>query len=77
MLELVCTSHSPLLLSVTPTERDQGRRFYDAIEKVHQFIVSYDPELIVLFAPDHFNGPLGQMRSMKRRPSTVNAGIEP
>jgi 2,3-dihydroxyphenylpropionate 1,2-dioxygenase len=56
MLELVCTSHSPLLLSVTPTERDQGRRFYDAIEKVHQFIVSYDPELIVLFAPDHFNG---------------------
>ncbi len=56
MLELICTSHSPLLLNEAPSEEEQGRKFFAMIEKAHRFIKSYDPELIVIFAPDHFNG---------------------
>ena len=56
MLRLICTSHSPLLLSVKPTKEEQGYQFYAGIEKAQEYIDAYDPEMIVLFAPDHFNG---------------------
>jgi len=56
MLRLICTSHSPLLLNVKPTKEEQGHQFYAAIEQAQQHIKAYDPEIIVLFAPDHFNG---------------------
>lgn len=56
MMRLVCTSHSPLLLSVTPADRQRGEEFFAAIERVRRSIEAWQPELVVIFAPDHFNG---------------------
>jgi len=55
-MQLICTSHSPLLLSVTPRDRKSAEDFFTAIEEAHRDVIAYDPELIVIFAPDHFNG---------------------
>jgi 2,3-dihydroxyphenylpropionate 1,2-dioxygenase len=55
-MQLVCTSHSPLLLSVTPQAKQLAEGFFAAVEEVHRDVIAYDPELVVLFAPDHFNG---------------------
>lgn len=54
-LALVCTSHSPLLEFNDPppevrTEVDR------AFGQARQFIEDYDPDLVVSFAPDHYNG---------------------
>ncbi len=56
MIRVLCTSHSPLLLSVAPREKRLADEFFAAIEQAHRRIVDYDPEVIVLFGPDHFNG---------------------
>jgi 2,3-dihydroxyphenylpropionate 1,2-dioxygenase len=52
-MRLVCLSHSPLLLSV-PSRLCEG--FFAAVDALHREIVSAEPEVIVVFAPDHFNG---------------------
>ncbi|KAB7624080.1 3-carboxyethylcatechol 2,3-dioxygenase [Alkalilimnicola sp. S0819] len=52
---LQCLSHTPLLglHDPAPTVVDEVERYLDgARERVRAF----DPELVVLFAPDHFNG---------------------
>ncbi|HVB79590.1 MAG TPA: 3-carboxyethylcatechol 2,3-dioxygenase [Candidatus Binataceae bacterium] len=49
-------SHSPLLLSVTPRDRRLGEGFFAAIDVARRAIESFRPELVVIFAPDHFNG---------------------
>lgn len=54
-LALCCMSHSPLLnLPGPPPELldDIG----GALGRVRDFVADYDPELVVLFAPDHYNG---------------------
>lgn len=56
MLKVICASHSPLLLHVEPIESVKGEKFFEAAERAHQLVVDYDPELVVVFAPDHFNG---------------------
>jgi 2,3-dihydroxyphenylpropionate 1,2-dioxygenase len=52
-VQLVCLSHSPLLLSV-PSRSGEG--YFVAIDALRREIAAYDPEVIVIFAPDHFNG---------------------
>ena len=51
---LVCMSHSPLLEDTEPPEEVQnGRR---AAFAVAQFVKDFDPDLVVNFGPDHYNG---------------------
>lgn len=54
-LALITTSHSPLMAY---TELDEARqtRVDDAFATARSFIADFAPELVVLFAPDHFNG---------------------
>src|SRR3954451_22040379 len=52
---LVCTSHSPLMNYVEPGPgvRAEVDRAFD---EARRFIVDFDPELVVIFGPDHYNG---------------------
>ena len=54
-LRVACLSHTPLRGMLDPhssvvDEIDQ------VLERIRQRIASFDPELVILFAPDHFNG---------------------
>lgn len=54
-LATVCMSHSPLLEFAEPpaevVESVQG-----AFDRVRTFVKDYDPDLVINFAPDHYNG---------------------
>src|ERR1700758_2364857 len=54
-LALCCMSHSPLLNLPGPSQDlldDVGA----AIAQARAFVEDYDPELVVIFSPDHYNG---------------------
>src|SRR6478609_7964940 len=54
-LALIAMSHSPLLeLSQPPAELTEDVE--TAFAAARKFIVEYDPELVVVFGPDHYNG---------------------
>ena len=54
-LALVAMSHSPLLeLSQPPAEL--AADVETAFDAARKFIAEYDPELVVVFGPDHYNG---------------------
>src|SRR3569833_2796482 len=54
-LALCCMSHSPLLdLSEHPAELTA--EVDEALEQARTFVQDYDPDLVVLFTPDHYNG---------------------
>ena len=54
-LALVAMSHSPLLeLSQPPAEL--AADVETAFAAARQFVADYDPELVVVFGPDHYNG---------------------
>jgi 2,3-dihydroxyphenylpropionate 1,2-dioxygenase len=54
-LGLCCLSHSPLMeFSQPPT--DTRARVDRALADARAFVREYDPELVVIFAPDHYNG---------------------
>jgi 2,3-dihydroxyphenylpropionate 1,2-dioxygenase len=48
-------SHSPLLNLPGPS-RDLLDEIEDAIGRARAFVEDYDPELVVIFSPDHYNG---------------------
>lgn len=48
-------SHSPLIGKNDP-EPDVLTRVGEAVTAAREFIQAFDPELVVLFAPDHYNG---------------------
>ncbi|WP_063043878.1 3-carboxyethylcatechol 2,3-dioxygenase [Nocardia pseudovaccinii] len=48
-------SHSPLIGKNDP-EPDVLARVDQAVETAREFIRDFDPELVVLYAPDHYNG---------------------
>ena len=53
----ICASHSPLMLVDMPdSQPGRQRRFHDAIAEAKLQVDRFDPELVVVFAPDHFNG---------------------
>jgi len=54
-LALCCMSHSPLLdLSEHPAELTADVDL--ALQRARTFVQDYDPDLVVLFTPDHYNG---------------------
>lgn len=52
---LVCTSHSPLMNFSDPAPGVRARVDV-AFEQARRFIDRFEPDLVVLFAPDHYNG---------------------
>src|ERR1700724_3812828 len=54
-LALCCMSHSPLLNLPGPSQ-DLLDDIDTALAQARKFVESFDPELIVIFAPDHYNG---------------------
>ena len=54
-LALCCMSHSPLL---DITEQDPGieHDVHAALSTARKFAVEFDPDVVVAFVPDHFNG---------------------
>src|SRR6476646_8423367 len=54
-LALCCMSHSPLLNLPGPSQ-DLLDDVETALAAARDFVAAYDPELVVIFAPDHYNG---------------------
>jgi 2,3-dihydroxyphenylpropionate 1,2-dioxygenase len=54
-LALCCMSHSPLL---DITEQDSGiaHDVHDTLSVARKFAAEFDPDVVVVFVPDHFNG---------------------
>ncbi|WP_151548897.1 MULTISPECIES: 3-carboxyethylcatechol 2,3-dioxygenase [Corynebacterium] len=53
--QLLAMSHSPLLNVLEPP-KDVLEELHNAFEQARNYVKSYDPELVVLFWPDHYNG---------------------
>ena len=52
----VCASHSPLMMTgIEESSAGAHRSFFDAIRAAADRVKAFDPELVVLFSPDHFN----------------------
>ncbi|MFI9537790.1 3-carboxyethylcatechol 2,3-dioxygenase [Nocardia fusca] len=54
-LAVCCVSHSPLLELPGPGP-DLRAEVGTALDQARDFVRDFDPELVVLFAPDHYNG---------------------
>ncbi|MHA6793093.1 3-carboxyethylcatechol 2,3-dioxygenase [Pseudonocardia bannensis] len=54
-LALCTTSHTPLMGRAEPAPEAAGR-VEAAFDRARAFIGDYDPELVVIFGPDHYNG---------------------
>jgi 2,3-dihydroxyphenylpropionate 1,2-dioxygenase len=54
-LAVCCLSHSPLIGKNDPPA-DIRREVDEAIDQARRFVEAFDPELVVLFGPDHLNG---------------------
>jgi 2,3-dihydroxyphenylpropionate 1,2-dioxygenase len=52
---LVGLSHSPLVGKNDPAP-EVVRRVNDAVDRAKAFIAAFAPDLVVLYAPDHYNG---------------------
>ena len=52
----VCLSHPPSKGMWPCGDKDAEPLFDAALAEAHRWIVAYDPELIVVFGPDHFQG---------------------
>ena len=57
---LCALSHSPLLGTIDPAP-DIGGAVDEALGTARKFIADFDPELVVAFAPDHYNGFLHEV----------------
>lgn len=54
-VKLICVSHSPMMDFIHPAP-DVEAAARGAFATLAQEVKAYDPELVVVFAPDHFNG---------------------
>lgn len=52
---LLCMSHSPLLEHTNPPAEVKAA-VEEAFEKARAFVKDFDPDLIINFGPDHYNG---------------------
>ena len=57
-VRMVCMSHSPLMLvpEMKPREGDAEQGFYAALQTHAEALRKWGTQLVILFAPDHFNG---------------------
>lgn len=54
-LALCCVSHSPLL-DLCEHDPDLTADVGTALAQAREFVAAYDPDVVVLFTPDHYNG---------------------
>lgn len=54
-LALVAMSHSPLLDYVQPVP-EVAQELTGVFDRARAFVTEFDPELVITFAPDHYNG---------------------
>lgn len=55
-IRLICASHTPMMEFIHPAADDVEERARAAFAELAREVADFDPELIVMFAPDHFNG---------------------
>src|SRR3569833_174382 len=54
-LAVCCMSHRPLLNLPGPSQ-ERLDDIESALSAARDFVTAYDPELVVIFTPDHYNG---------------------
>ena len=54
-LALCCMSHTPLR-ELTEPPAELRAEVTDALDRARAFATEFDPDLVVIFAPDHYNG---------------------
>jgi 2,3-dihydroxyphenylpropionate 1,2-dioxygenase len=54
-LALCCLSHSPLL-DITEQDRELELDVRGALSAAREFAAEFGPDIVVIFAPDHYNG---------------------
>jgi len=57
---LCALSHSPLMGKIDPAP-ETGRAVDEALDNARTFVADFDPELVLAFAPDHYNGFLHEL----------------
>jgi 2,3-dihydroxyphenylpropionate 1,2-dioxygenase len=56
-VQLICCSHSPLMTTdVEESEANMHAEFFRELDSCAAALRSFDPDLVVVFGPDHFNG---------------------
>jgi 2,3-dihydroxyphenylpropionate 1,2-dioxygenase len=56
-VQLICCSHSPLMVTgIEETETGVQAQFFRELESCAEALHAFDPDLVVVFGPDHFNG---------------------
>jgi 2,3-dihydroxyphenylpropionate 1,2-dioxygenase len=55
-VQLICTSHSPLIEFASPREQRQEWVVRNTFSQLADKVKAFDPTLIIAFGPDHFNG---------------------
>src|SRR5258708_6010847 len=53
-LALCCMSHTPLLELTSPPAEVKAE-VTNALARARDFVAEFDPELVVVFVPDHYN----------------------
>ena len=56
-VQLICCSHSPLMTTdVEETTPQSHAKFFRQLDEVSAALHEFNPDLVVVFGPDHFNG---------------------
>ena len=56
-VQLICASHSPLMLTdVEESETGVHAQFFRELDQCAMALHTFNPDLVVVFGPDHFNG---------------------
>jgi 2,3-dihydroxyphenylpropionate 1,2-dioxygenase len=56
-VQLICCSHSPLMTTgIEESEQGVQGQFFREMESCAAALHKFDPDLVVVFGPDHFNG---------------------
>ncbi len=56
-VQLICCSHSPLMVTgIEETERNVQAQFFSELDSAAAALHAFNPDLVVVFGPDHFNG---------------------
>jgi 2,3-dihydroxyphenylpropionate 1,2-dioxygenase len=56
-VQLICCSHSPLMTTgIEESEKGVQGQFFREMESCAQALHKFNPDLVVVFGPDHFNG---------------------
>jgi 2,3-dihydroxyphenylpropionate 1,2-dioxygenase len=55
MSALVCLSHTPVMPFIHPAPEVESA-VHAGIDSLHAYVKRFDPEVVFVFAPDHYNG---------------------